>query len=68
MSISTPTITTAPIHHSAADHPCHASTTLRAITPSEPLKACSGHLAGDTLAVDRPPEPKAQAAVTRGTP
>ncbi len=29
---STPTITTDPTHHSAADHPCHASTTLR-ITP-----------------------------------
>ena len=34
----------------------------------EPLKGCSDHQAGNTLAVDRPPEPKAHSAVTRGTP
>ena len=34
----------------------------------EALKVCRGHLAGDTLAVDRPPKPKAHSAVTRGTP
>ncbi len=32
---STPTITADATHHSAATHPCHASTTLRGITASQ---------------------------------
>lgn len=34
----------------------------------EPLKDCRRHMAGDALAADRPPEPRAHSSVTRGTP